>query len=295
MYDYQIQTLDEGDQGRLTIVPRWLRSILGEDFFSDVHKLGIGGGNGGIEPPDGWKAPLDARAVSESKCRQALEIAAPLDQIRSLAIHDAVVRRDALDQLTCWGGLIDLRIDGCDVRDEDLAPLARAVNLRAAWLNREPIGDEALVYLRSCGRLRTLALGVTNVTDKGLSELARFPELRELWLFHDAGITDLGIVHVARCPKLRFLELSSTNVGDEGVKALAQLAELRYLNLCKTWVTDEGVKHLAPLANLEEGLFFGTAVTQAGVDQIPSLVKSKSYLLGKRAAPQVTPASTTAP
>jgi hypothetical protein len=40
---------------------------------------------------------------------------------------------------------------------------------------------------------------------------------------------------------------------------------------------------LAPLANLEEGFFFGTAVTQAGVDQIPSLVKSKSYITGSGA------------
>jgi hypothetical protein len=210
-----------------------------------------------------------------------LALAAPLREIRWLAIHEAVVRRDALEQLTCWEQLTDLRIDGCDVRDADLAPLSRAVNVQQVHLHRQPVGDAGLVHLRNMRRLKCLGLGVTNVTDKGLAELSHFPELKSLWVFEVVGITDRGMVHISRCPRMRFLELSSTAVGDDGLRELAKLPELRYLNLCKTRVTDEGLKHLAPLAHLEEGLFFGTAVTQSGVDQIPSLVRSGSYITGK--------------
>jgi len=281
MYDYEVHTSDEGDLGRVTIVPPWLRRVLGEDFFSDVHDVTIGPASRvATQPPDGWKPPLGGRAVSESQCRRALRIAASLTQIRSLYIQDAVVRQKALEQLTCWEQLSDLRIDGCDVRDEDLSPLSRAVNVRSLHLHRQPIGDAALVHLRPMRKLNTLGLGFTDVADEGLKELASFPELKSLWLFQ-TKVTDAGMQHVGRCPKLRFLELSNSNVGDEGMQRLAALADLSYLNLSKTRVTDAGLAHLTPLTNLEEGLFFGTNVTQAGVNQIPSLVKSGSYITGK--------------
>jgi hypothetical protein len=47
MYDYQVHTSDEGPWGRFTIVPGWLRKLLGDDFFSDVHGLILGSGSGG--------------------------------------------------------------------------------------------------------------------------------------------------------------------------------------------------------------------------------------------------------
>jgi len=263
-------------------VPRWLRNVLGEDFFSDVHALHINPATmSGKAPPDGRKVPLGPRGVSEPQCRGALVLAAPLRQIRWLQIHQAVVRHDALAQVTCWEQLTALRMDGCDVRDEDLEPLARAANLRWVSLTREPIGNQAITHLRNSRRLRELHLGATNVTDAGLAELTHFPELRELRLFQLAGVSDGGLVHVGNCSELRFLDLTSNAVGDKGMRELAKLPELRYLNVCKTMVTDEGLKHLAPLGHLEEGLFGGTAVTQDGVDQVPSLVKSKSYMLGK--------------
>lgn len=295
MYDYEVHTSDEGDLGRVTIVPQWLRRVLGEDFFSDVHDVTIGPASRvATQPPDGWKPPLGGRAVSESQCRRALRIAASLTQIRSLYIQDAVVRQEALEQLTCWEQLSDLRIDGCDVRDEDLAPLSRAVNVRSLHLHRQPIGDAALVHLRPMRKLNALGLGLTDVTDKGLNELASFPDLEELWLFQTA-VTDAGMPHVGRCPKLQFLELSATSVGDEGARYLAGLLNLSYLNLINSRVTDAGVAQLAPLTKLEQGLFGGTTVTQEGVNKVPSLVKSGSYLLGQPATPASPQANAASP
>ena len=281
MYDYEVQTSDEGPWGRITIVPKWLRQLLGDDFFSDVHALSIGNANA-AEPPDLWKPPIGTRGASEARCRSALALAAPLRQIRSLAIQDAVVRRDALEKLTCWDRLSDLRIDGCDVRDEDLAPLSRAVNVRNVHLHRQPISDAAVALLQPMHRLQTLGLGFTEVTDEGLAVLANFPELNELWLFQ-TDVSDAGMVHVGQCKKLQFLELSGTNVGDEGVSQLAGLTDLNYLNLSGTQVSDAGITHLAPLSHLEQGLFDGTSVTQSGVDQVPSLIKSRSYSIGQPA------------
>src|SRR4030095_13485670 len=123
MYDYQIRTSGEDESGLGTKVPLWLRNRLGEDFFSDVHSLSI-------TPRDRSNMPLEKRDISsEVKCVQALELAAPLSQIRTLLIQDTVVRGDALAKLTCWENLTTLRIDGCDLRDDDLVPLSRAVNL----------------------------------------------------------------------------------------------------------------------------------------------------------------------
>jgi hypothetical protein len=290
MYDYEVQTSDEGPWGRFTIVSTWLRRLLGDDFFSDVHDLSIGPpAMSPTAPADGWKAPLGPRGVTEANCREALALAAPLAQVRSLSIQEAVVRRDALENLTCWERLSDLRIDGCDVRDEDLAPLARAVNVRSLHLHRQPIGDAALGHVRPMSRLQTFGLGFTEVTDEGLTVLANFPELNELWLFQ-TDVSDSGMVHVGQCKRLQFLELSGTSVGDEGVRKLAGLTELNYLNMIGTQVSDAGIARLAPLAHLEQGLFDGTSVTQAGVDQVPALIRSGSYSIGQ---PALSPAPQT--
>ena len=169
-YDYEFQALGEGPWGRGTIVPPSLRRLCGDDFFSDVHLLSIGKHN--YSPPaDYWKAPLGPRGMPEDQCREILALAAPLGQIRSLWINDAVVRGDALAQLTCWEQVTFLRIDGCNVRDEDLAVLSRAVNLREAQLEREPISDAALAYLQNSPRLRFLQLQDTNVTLAGVDQL----------------------------------------------------------------------------------------------------------------------------
>lgn len=282
-YDYQVQTSDEGPWGRFTIIPAWLRSALGDDFFSDVHALYIGSPGPPAGPPDGWKRPLGPRGVSEKQVREVMSLAHEFQSLRYLDIHNAVVRGDALRSLTCWNKLADLRIDGCDIHDEDLAPLARAPNVIRLHLHRQPIGDAALSHLRNMSRLQELGLGVTNVTDESMMELKNFPKLQKLWLFL-TEISDAGMKHVSKCENLEFLELGSTKVGDAGVRELVSLPHLRYVNLSKTGVTDEGVSALAPLSNLDEGIFFGTAVTQAGVDQVPSLVKSKAYGLSNPAA-----------
>ncbi len=169
-YDYQFHALGEGPWGRGTIVPESLRKACGDDFFSDVHLLSIGKVNHS-PPADYWRAPLGPRGMSDEQFREILALAAPLGQIRSLWINDAVVRGDALAQLTCWEHVTFLRIDGCNVRDGDLAVLSRAVNLREAHLEREPIGDAALAYLRNSPRLRFLQLQNTNVTLAGVDQL----------------------------------------------------------------------------------------------------------------------------
>jgi hypothetical protein len=169
-YDFEFQALGEGPWGRGTLVPQSLRKLCGDDFFSDVHLLSIGKHR--YSPPaDYWRPPLGPRGMSEEQCREILSLAAPLRQIRSLWIDDAVVRGDALAQLTCWEQLTFLRIDGCNIRDEDLAVLSRAVNLREAHLQREPISDAALAYLRNSPRLRYLQLGETNITLAGVDQL----------------------------------------------------------------------------------------------------------------------------
>jgi hypothetical protein len=272
-YDYQM--------GQSSNVPRWARNWLGDDFFSDVHRLGIRPKDErSTAPPDGWKEPIGARGVSARHCEEVLVLATSFSQIRSLSIRQAVVHKELLERLTCWEQLTHIEIDGCDIRDEDLEPLSRAINVRSVELNRQPIGDRSLAYLRNMSQLTELELGVTNVTDDGLVVLDSFPHLQELSLW-DTRTSNRGMAHVGRCRELQTLALAATAVGDDGVREVGRLSELRILDLSATQVTDEGVKHLAPLANLDQAMFLRTAVTQAGIDQVPSLVKSKNYLLDK--------------
>jgi len=72
------------------------------------------------------------------------------------------------------------------------------------------------------------------------------------------------------------------------MRELAALEQLKNLRLQNTQVTDAGMKHLATLSRLETGLFTGTSVSQAGIDQVPSLVKSKGFVIDKPTVP-VTP------
>ncbi len=282
LYDYK---------PRATMIPQWACDWLGEDFFYDV--IGVAIGPAEVSVYDIMKQKLDPPSTSTFQVGEALAVTEPLPKIRMLMIHHAVVRREALEQFAGWERLTYVVIESCDVGDDDLMPLARAVNVRSISLRRQPIGDRALVHLRQMSQLRVLSLEETNVTDEGLSELSNFPHLRELSLHKAASVSDRGMVSVGSCGELQYLDLAGTAVGNEGVREAANLKDLHFLNLCKSRVTDEGLRHLATLTKLEEGLFRGTSVTQAGIDQIPSLVKSKGYRIDQSAkSAEVTAGST---
>jgi FKBP-type peptidyl-prolyl cis-trans isomerase/Domain amino terminal to FKBP-type peptidyl-prolyl isomerase len=269
-YDYQIQNSGEGDWARLTIVPRWMRNLFGDNFFSDVHELAIGGADSTV-PPDFFKAPLGPRGISEEQCRSILALAAPLRQIRSLSIHDAVVRHDALAQLTCWEQLTDLRIDFCDIRDEDLAPLTRAANLREAHLDCQPIGDPALAHLTNSHQLFRLSLRFTEVTDGGLAELAKLPGLRSL-LLEQTRVTDAGITRLASLVPLDEVRFDAASGAAAGADPIPT-------QITKSYVRGQGIVGLDAQAsvaakNLKDGQNF-----LAFIKKKPSVQTTETGLL----------------
>jgi len=205
-----------------------------------------------------------------------------------------------------------VRLNGFDVKDADLKPLAALPGLEYLYLDYTSISDAGLKELAAFKALRHLGiLGAAGVTDAGLKDVAALKELRSLTLgsarISDAGlkelkplenltdltingapITDQGLLHLASLTKLKSLNLYRAKATGTGFKALAELdqlgeLELESLSLLECGVTDAGLKEIAGLARLRTLSLVKTPVTDAGLKELPKLKRLATLHLDKTA------------
>jgi hypothetical protein len=131
------------------------------------------------------------------------------------------------------------------------------------FLERE-IRDEDLAEVARHPRLRILKLGSTQISDTGLAHLATLTELTMLGL-RDTRVTGEGLRYLAGMPKLRSLLLARTKVTDDSLRHLAGLPALEELGLNGTPITDDGLRHLHAVPVLARVHVADTRVTDAGV------------------------------
>jgi hypothetical protein len=120
------------------------------------------------------------------------------------------------------GRLVIHRDYKAGLRDDDMAVVAKLVNLRTLWLEANGITDNGLVQLAGLKNLELLWLQNTPVTDAGMATLENFPKLRDLDL-SATDVTDMAIDAWSRCRVLRKLKVENTRVTSEGVARLQKL------------------------------------------------------------------------
>lgn len=112
---------------------------------------------------------------------------ADCSQVRNYEVKlDIAVLTEVADRLE----VLDLSRSA--VKDEDLAHVAKMINLNTLKLNGTKVGDPALAHLAKLTHLETLNLYGTQVSDAGLVQLAGLPSLKKLYLWNTQA-TEEGI------------------------------------------------------------------------------------------------------
>jgi|GEM_PF-2034355 len=151
-YDYELENRSEADG------PAWLRRLLGDDFFSDVHAVTLRGG-------------------SHDDCD--LAFLQELPELRQLDLQDTTITDAGLEHLSGLSELVRLNLKGTFVSDAGLRRVKGLSRLEHLDLSGTKVGDAALSSLKDLTQLAELELADTAVTDAGAEQLREaLPHLR---------------------------------------------------------------------------------------------------------------------
>jgi len=116
----------------------------------------------------------------------------------------------ALGALSGSSSLKEIQLDGCQLRNGDLALLAKIPSLQVITLNNNPVlSDDGLKHLADLPTLKSLQVKATSITPASLEQLRKMPMLTELIVdgsaWQAAGVEEPGQrlqVKIARDPTL---------------------------------------------------------------------------------------------
>jgi hypothetical protein len=137
-------------------------------------------------------------------------------------ISEALNRQDVIVQPVAEGtnglsvNFVNRRTVNPDILSQLNGIAAQVVELRLSGLD---LTDEQFARLESMPHLRRLMIDRTKITDAGLSDMKRFPALESLNLYGTA-VTDKGIGQLTGCHQLKHLYLWQTKVSDDGIRSL---------------------------------------------------------------------------
>jgi hypothetical protein len=233
---------NEFARGREAPGPKWLRSLLGDDFFSEVDSAEV------------W-ADAGFRHLKR------------LPHLRELLV---LGRRDITDAgLEQLRGLAHLQVLHLEHRATDggLRHLRGLAQLRKLYI-WDDVSDADLEHLRELKQLQLLYLDcMPETTDAGLKHLGALTGLRELTVCN-ATTTDAGLEYLGELTQLRKLDVHFMNVTDAGLRHVEHLTELRELDVRSCNITDVGLEHFRGLTQLEKLNLHGTQITERGVNRL---------------------------
>ena len=178
--------------------PRWLRDLLGPEYFRTLQTIWIRN-----QAPDSELGFLDG-----------------LTELRTLHLSGTGVTDSRLSCLRSMPRLWGLDLMRCPgIGDASAQDIGRLTELRELYLSESRVTDAGLSCVRSNQKLRVLYLGNLRVTDAGLVNLAGLTGLETLAL-NGTKVTDAGMVHLKGLTGLKILWLNETMVTDEGIAEL---------------------------------------------------------------------------
>jgi len=144
-----------------THIPRWYRTLFGDDFMDPVIVVRLAGTDAGDE---------DLLHVGK------------LSHLEMLDLRDTRITDAGLQHLRGLNRLKVLILTGTAVTDQGLAPLGDMPQLTVLSLEETKITDRGLQQLKGLANLGWLNLSATQITDAGLSCLKEYPSLDVLVL-----------------------------------------------------------------------------------------------------------------
>jgi hypothetical protein len=161
--------------------PKWLRSLLGDDFFAHAVFVQFRTRDDGVND---LLSSLKLEGSPSGTSRQHETSSIPLP------LTDA-----GLGYLKALPGLKFLFLSGASITDVGLQHLQDADHLESLNLTNTPITDAGLVYLEGLANLEILNLSGTRITDAGLPHLVGLRKLQ--WLaVPNTTVTESGVAEL---------------------------------------------------------------------------------------------------
>ena len=261
LYDYQVQPSGRRMRFAEPTGPAWLRSLLGDNFFSDVDSVNL-------------NDPL----------RSAAALAGPIEEledIKRLDLSGAKLTDDDLDHLKGLAQLQTLWLAGNKISDAGLAKLGVLSQIKKLGLKGTKITDDGLVHLSRFSHLELLDLDDTAVTDVGLKHLRGFIKLQYLGL-ERTRITDAGVTQLQDLTNLQSLSLNGTRISNVALATLEGHVHLQNLYLRDTATSDAGIEHLRKLTGLQSLDLCDTLFTDFGLKRLADLRQLRFLFLSAR-------------
>ena len=180
--------------------PKWLRSLLGDDIFSDVKEVDI---------------------RHDHVTEQTLARIATLHAVHTLHMESGQISDNGLAHLAKMSTLQQVVLQSRGFSDASLAQLTKSKGLKALTVYSPKLTDVGLKYVGKLKKLETIDIMADKVTGDGLAQIATLPSLNHLYLVSEQ-LADAGLVHLHRAPKLKSIVLFKGKVTKEGIERLSE-------------------------------------------------------------------------
>ena len=222
--------------------PKWLRTILGDDFFAEITEVTLSN-------PELDEAVL-ARVTA-------------LPNLKKLDINEGITD-SGLAYVANATKLETLLITSQSVTDAGIAHLRGLKRLKMLTVKGPRMTDEGIRQIATRSQLEQLNLESDQITDDGLKEIAKLPNLEHLYV-KSIEITDAGVEHLTNLPELKVLWLRQTQIGGSGMASVGKFRSLELLYTDGSRITDHDLDCLHGITNLQALNLSGSLVTLDGV------------------------------
>jgi hypothetical protein len=235
-YDYEFVS-GKIAPGRSPMAPRWLRSMLGDEYFQNVRQVNLA-------YDDSAGKRLDNTSLRG--CDDLLKQISTLPGLKGLLLKETQATDEGLRYIGKMTDLEELYIwDAKSITDAGVSHLSRLTNLKMVHIGNSNLTDDSLARISSLPRMEEMSLQQNHFSDEGLARLSGKERLKRLCIgLGDVRITDGGLAHLAGFEKLELLDLQKSRVTDQGLEQLKRLPNLKELWMSETSVSDQAVQRL---------------------------------------------------
>lgn len=277
-YDYEC-----GDPACIRITParepggpKWLRALLGENFFArvvsvecdcEVPRSGQTRHSAYLAPDElkllkDFLGLLNLRISGTGSTDDNLQIISSLKRLTSISLDGSFTDK-TIGRVSGLKRLKSVTLASNNITDIGVTRLSSLPGLEFLDLSRTPCSGESLGALRGLRNLREL--GVAHVTDAGMKSIGRLANLKSLTIQAPGSLTDVGLAHLSALKDLEELYLADASIDGTGLGLMGRLEHLKRIFLDCPNVTDKAMAAMSQFPHLTTLTLWRSSVTDAGI------------------------------
>ncbi|QEG33185.1 leucine-rich repeat domain-containing protein [Bythopirellula goksoeyrii] len=270
-FDYQLDPTGNYLPEIRSPTPKWLRQIVGEDYFRTVRHVTHSGDIDIRDDDMKHLAAFPELVILDLHNNRisgvGLHKIAHLHKLKRLDLRDNWVDDAGLQALQGMTNLRSLNLSENRFTDDGLEYLAPLIHLKSLDLSDNHLTGEGLKHLQGLSELEYLDLSENDIQGPALEYLGELTELHHLTL----GLNPLTQLEGKQLSSLKYvksLDMNWTQLGDSQLKHVGDLTSLQILGLSGTNITDEAVPYLSKATGLRHLSLGGTKITDVGAAQL---------------------------